>query len=39
MNWAIISILVSLLAFAVAAYFYRWVSKLPIANDKLKKSW
>ncbi len=37
MNWAIISILVSLLAFAVAAYFYRWVSKLPIANDKLKK--
>ncbi len=37
MSWAIISIYVSVLAFAVAAYFYSWVSKQPTANDKLKK--
>lgn len=37
MNWAIISILVSVLAFVVAGYFYSWVSKQPTANDKIKK--
>ncbi|MDO5555820.1 MAG: sodium-translocating pyrophosphatase [Clostridia bacterium] len=37
MDWSIISILVSLLAFVVAAYFYYWVLKLPTENDKLKK--
>ncbi len=33
--WLIISIVVSLAAFAVAAYFYVWVKKLPSANDKI----
>ena len=37
MNWAVISIFISFLAFAVAAYFYHWVTKLPTANDKVKK--
>ena len=37
MNWAVIAIFISCLAFAVAAYFYYWVSKQPTANDKLKK--
>ena len=35
MNWAIVSILVSILSFIVAAYFYYWVSKLPTGNKKL----
>lgn len=37
MNWAIISIYVSFLAFAVAAYFYIWVKKQKTGNEKLKK--
>ena len=37
MNWAVISIFISFLAFGVAAYFYNWVAKLPTANDKVKK--
>jgi len=37
MNWAVISIYISFLAFGVAAYFYHWVSKQPTANEKLKK--
>lgn len=37
MNWAIIAIFISYLAFAVAAYFYHWVSKQPTANEKLNK--
>ena len=37
MNWAVIAIFISCLAFAVAAYFYYWVSKQPTANEKLKK--
>lgn len=37
MNWAVIAIFISYLAFAVAAYFYHWVSKQPTANEKLKK--
>lgn len=37
MNWAVISIFISFLAFGVAAYFYHWVAKLPTANDKVKK--
>lgn len=36
MNWAIISIFVSLLSFGVAAYFYSWVSKLPSNNQKIE---
>ena len=35
MYWAIVSILVSILSFIVAAYFYYWVSKLPTGNKKL----
>jgi len=37
MDWAVIAIFISCLAFAVAAYFYAWVSKQPTANEKLKK--
>lgn len=37
MNWTVIAIFISYLAFAVAAYFYHWVSKQPTANEKLKK--
>ncbi len=33
--WLIVSIVVSLAAFAVAAYFYAWVKKLPSANEKI----
>ena len=36
MFWAIVSILVSLLAFVVAGYFYRYVKSLPTANQKLE---
>lgn len=36
MDWAVISIFVSLLAFAVAAYFYVWVFKLPSDNKKIE---
>jgi len=36
MDWAIISIFVSLLSFVVAAYFYSWVSKLPCNNEKIE---
>ncbi|MEA4929344.1 MAG: sodium-translocating pyrophosphatase [Candidatus Limiplasma sp.] len=35
MFWVIVSIVVSFIAFAVAAYFYRWVKALPSANAKL----
>jgi len=35
MFWAIISIVVSVAALAVAWYFYAWVKKLPSANQKL----
>nr|WP_122012144.1 sodium-translocating pyrophosphatase [Maliibacterium massiliense] len=34
--WTWIAIGVSTFSFLVAAYFYRWVVKLPIANDKLQ---
>ena len=37
MNWGIVSIGVSLLSFAVAAYFYYWVSKLPSSNKKIEE--
>jgi len=37
MNWAVMAIFISYLAFAVAAYFYHWVAKQPTANEKLKK--
>jgi K(+)-stimulated pyrophosphate-energized sodium pump len=36
MSWPIFSIVISLLAFAVAAYFYRWVLKLPVAEGPLQ---
>lgn len=35
MLWPIFSIIVSLLAFCLAAYFYSWVKKLPIADGPL----
>ena len=34
--WPIVSIIVSLLSFGVAAYFYNWVKKLPTANVKIE---
>ena len=36
-DWAIVSIFVSLLSFIVAIYFYRWVTKLPAKNEKIEK--
>jgi VIT1/CCC1 family predicted Fe2+/Mn2+ transporter len=36
MDWAVVSIFVSLLAFVIAAYFYSWVSKLPCGNKKIE---
>lgn len=36
MNWALFAILISALAFIVAGYFYRWVSKLPVAEGPLR---
>ena len=35
MSWGVISIFVSFLAFAVAAYFYNWVVKLPSNNKTI----
>ncbi|MGI6316462.1 MAG: sodium-translocating pyrophosphatase [Christensenellales bacterium] len=36
MNWAIVSLGVSLVSFIVAGYFYLWVKKLPTANQTLE---
>lgn len=36
MLWAIVSLVVSILAFVVAGYFYRYVKELPTANEKLE---
>ena len=36
MFWAIVSIIVSFVAFGVAAYFYNWVKKLPTAPGPLE---
>lgn len=36
MLWPIISIVVSLVAIGVSAYFYRWVKALPVASDRLE---
>ena len=35
MLWIYISLGVALLSFLVAAYFYRWVKRLPTANPRL----
>ena len=35
--WPYVSIAISLLAFAVAAYFYVWVQKLPTANVTIER--
>ncbi|MDD2534563.1 MAG: sodium-translocating pyrophosphatase [Eubacteriales bacterium] len=35
MNWPIFAIIISLLSFLVAAYFYRWVNALPTADGNL----
>lgn len=35
MNWAIFTILVSLVSFGVAAYFYKWVKALPTAEGSI----
>ncbi len=36
MNWPVFAIVISLISFLVAAYFYRWVVALPTANKKLE---
>ena len=33
--WPVITVVISLLSFVVAAYFYNWVKKLPSANARL----
>ena len=35
--WPIVSILISLIAFAVGFYFYRYVKKLPSANEEIDR--
>ena len=35
--WPYVSIVISLLAFVVAAYFYVWVIKLPTANETIER--
>jgi K(+)-stimulated pyrophosphate-energized sodium pump len=37
MVWAIVSIVVSIAALVVAAYFYRWVQALPTANAEVDR--
>lgn len=34
--WAIVAIVVSLLSFGLAWYFYKWIAALPTANPKLE---
>ena len=36
MLWAGISIVISIIAFEIAFYFYKWILKQPTANEKLK---
>ena len=36
-DWAIVSIFVSVLSFIVAFYFYKWVKSLPAKNEKIEK--
>lgn len=35
-DWAIVSIFVSVLSFIVAFYFYKWVKSLPAKNEKIE---
>ena len=35
MTWAWVAIVISVVAFVVAAYFYRWVEALPTAEGPL----
>ena len=37
MNWVIMSIVVSVLAFLVAIYFHMWIKNLPVANKKVQE--
>ena len=37
MVWPIIAIVISLLAFVVAGYFYQWVKKLPTAGAEIER--
>ena len=37
MLWAIVAIVVSIVALGVAAYFYRWVKALPTANSEVDR--
>ena len=35
--WAWIALVISIASFVVAAYFYKWVKKLPVANARLEE--
>lgn len=35
MTWTVVSLVVSILAVLVAAYFFRWVKNLPVAGEKI----
>ena len=35
--WAWIALVISVASFVVAAYFYKWVKKLPVANARLEE--
>ena len=37
MNWALIAVFISLLAFVVAGYLYRWVNSQPKGNDAIEE--
>ena len=36
-TWAWIALVISIASFVVAAYFYKWVKKLPVANARLEE--
>ena len=35
--WACIALVISIASFVVAAYFYKWVKKLPVANARMEE--
>ena len=35
--WSCIALVISIASFVVAAYFYKWVKQLPVANARLEE--
>ena len=35
--WSCIALVISIASFVVAAYFYQWVKKLPVANARMEE--